>query len=139
MNILDENDELFVPTATYTNSDRERLNRMTSIYDVQNIRIVNCRKVVLTSIYDVQNIRIVNCRKVVLDCHTCIGHKYSIMNGCPVCGGFVGRLENNSTSMPPMYVCSRCSSIIETCGFGDVKAVGVVPAYNLYIEKDDVI
>ena len=117
MNILDENDELFVPTATYTNSDRERLNRMTSYIDVQNIRIVNCRK-------------------VVLDCHTCIGHKYSIMNGCPVCGGSVGRPENDNTLM---YVCSRCSSIIETCGFGDVKAVGVVPAYNLYIEKDDVI
>ena len=120
MNILDENDELFVPTATYTNSDRERLNRMTSYIDVQNIRIVNCCK-------------------AVLNCRTCIGHKYSIMNGCPVCGGSVGRLENNSTSMPPMYVCSRCSSIIETCGFGDVKAVGVVPAHNLYIEKDDVI
>lgn len=117
MNILDENDELFVPTATYTNSDRERLNRMTSIYDVQNIRIVNCRK-------------------VVLDCHTCIGHKYSIMNGCPVCGGSVGRLENDGACI---YVCSKCGSIIETCGFGDVKAVGVVPAYNLYIEKDDVI
>ena len=120
MNILDENDELFVPTATYTNSDRERLNRMTSYIDVQNIRIVNCCK-------------------AILNCRTCIGHKYSIMNGCPVCGGSVGRLENNSTSTPAMYVCSKYGSMIETCGFGDVKAVGVVPAYNLYIEKDDVI
>lgn len=54
-------------------------------------------------------------------CSKCIGRKYNIKNGCPVCGSPHICMEEDST----LYTCNSCGSRIMTCGWGDVSAVGV--------------
>ena len=63
---------------------------------------------------------VIKCGRTAL-CTRCIGRKYNIgRNGCPVCNYNVMRIV-----VPGMDVCTRCRSTIISCGFGDVRAVGV--------------
>lgn len=59
-------------------------------------------------------------------CRSCVGRKYSIRNGCPVCGS-----EINAANLSDLAVtCSKCDAVILTCGLLDIRAVTLPPEFN---------
>lgn len=75
---------------------------------------------------------VIKCGRTAL-CTRCIGYKYNIgRNGCPVCNYNVTRIVG-----PGMNVCTRCRSTIISCGFSDVRAVGV-PHDLVKVDEDTI-
>lgn len=67
------------------------------------------------------------------NCSRCIGHKYNTKHGCPVCGA-----TWVAYPFEKIYQCNTCGSVIIPCGFGDVRAVGVIDE-AFRIEEGDTI
>lgn len=62
-------------------------------------------------------------------CADCIGRKYNLKHGCPVCGG--------SVSFIGSATCASCGTVAFSCGLSDVAAVGIVD--KVFLIEDDVI
>lgn len=69
-----------------------------------------------------------------VNCNVCIAHKHNISHGCPLCGNQMQRLLESSTYI---YKCSHCESIVEICGGGDIKIIGIVN--KMYVIEEDII
>lgn len=69
-------------------------------------------------------------------CLSCIGRKYSLRNGCPVCGK-----EISATGLGGVAAtCDGCGAVILTCGLMDVRAVTLPPEFNdVMIDEGDSI
>lgn len=71
-----------------------------------------------------------------IPCHKCIGDKYNIKNGCPVCGEIFF-----STAANGVRICLNCGSVVTLCGngsfSGSISAVGI--GSTVSVKTDDVI
>lgn len=83
------------------------------------------------------NLLTVRCRPSRLSCCIgCIGRKYNLEYGCPICGANTPLIGGTMI----LYRCERCSSIIIECGCRDVKAVKYVPEIvNTLRDTEDII
>ena len=69
-------------------------------------------------------------------CIGCIGRKYNLEYGCPICGANTPLIGGTMI----LYRCERCSSIIIECGCRDVRAVKYVPEIvNTLRDTEDII
>lgn len=66
-------------------------------------------------------------------CAECIGHKYNLEYGCPVCGADVARMTVNGSA----HICNVCGSASISCGLGDVAAVGMID--KMFLIEEDII
>lgn len=107
MSILDEDPSLFIKSSGVDNS------LYNSLKDFGVVHMVAC----------------VPC------CSSCIGAKYNIKHGCPVCGdeAVIGEAH-----VAFIVKCPACGAQISTCGNGDVDGVAVVPWAERSL-TDDVI
>ena len=65
-------------------------------------------------------------------CDLCIGRKYNISNGCPICGNDLDSGISNYH-----HICGSCGSLTYSCGDGDVKMVGVTVNAVLGMRQDE--
>lgn len=71
-----------------------------------------------------------------LYCAGCIGHKYNLEYGCPICGAKTSLIDGTLV----LYKCEQCSSVILECGCRDVRAVSYVPeTVNTLRSTEDII
>lgn len=78
------------------------------------------------------HILVSNCQGV--PCSECIGHKYSLYNGCPVCGSDITLTMGSS-----LHRCKKCGSVIVAHISCDIVAIGVQKIWLELITKDDII
>lgn len=69
-------------------------------------------------------------RCIDVPCSRCIGHRYNIRHGCPVCGSAINASDR---------LCKECRSIMMLCGSGNVSAIGIPRIWLELRTKDDVI
>lgn len=81
------------------------------------------------------DVRVVPCSENISACAECIGHKYNLKHGCPMCGGSI--LVSVSNSPTATYRCNECELVIASCGRLDVKAIGIVD--EIFRIEDDTI
>lgn len=94
MSILDESGDKFV----YDNRHKYYTTTFTKLFEPSEVLTVKCG---------------------LGGCPTCIGHKYNLMYGCPVCG------DRSIEDKGYISICLSCGAAITTCGYGDVTAVGI--------------
>ena len=69
-----------------------------------------------------------------MHCRTCIGRKYNLHNMiCPVCGE-TAIVKNDKIKL--LYNCTRCQSLILSCGLSDVRAVKYLPCFIHKLDED---
>lgn len=83
----------------------------------------------------VSDVRVVPCSETISACAECIGHKYNLKHGCPICGGSV--LVSVSNSPTATYRCNECELVIASCGQLNVKAMGIID--KIFRIEDDTI
>lgn len=77
-------------------------------------------------------ILVVSCDAACNSCDLCIGRKYNISNGCPICGNDLDLGISNYH-----HICGSCGSLTYSCGDGDVKMVGVTVNAVLWMQQDE--
>lgn len=97
MSILDENEDLF------------ELPVNTELYE---------------ALSELGSPRIVACGNFNL-CNECIGHKYNIANGCPVCSAPMACTPEMDNQDLIIVRCGSCGHYISVCGEGDIDGISI--------------